>query len=651
MKKIITLTAIIMSANATSGTIVSQQQCPNLTSEGQSLVTKLNTLAQDLKTSPECAPIAEQITNVNTLITSDTWKSFKASLSGEEVEALEGDAVDKLASKAEEVSNSIVQTINSLKSNEDCVPKEKKASFLNTLAGVTKEVSGVVASATGPYGMAIALGGNILSGAINTIDKLYKKNKLYNFKDTQEQMLFMNQFCSFTEAQQEVNDYLKIDQREEDLGELKKYLLEKKESLNQNCTLCKGIFLTADHKKMGDIFANKIAQDHVLQTSENAHYKDTTLDCSMMDYEVFNKQSELSMFYNQVEKYYSALKKTNDTDIIGDGGLGYLERTLEASLLLPKMFYDQVTCNKLVIEGNTELVRSRNEVYKEFIATSIPSLNKKIFSDPMNKYEFLANKKYVSPLGQYSVKTIDRLRWIEKHSISIKQKKAKDGQNIEEDFKAIIKNHEELKERMVNKLLPAYLNFKTSENKKTLKSFAKDLKRFRKRQLKKHSKIFNKNLVDIPSMIAQIKSTYSKKTNNNIARKYLSEQISLTKKLQLATLQTKSIKRLCSYLLYVSSYKGKTDKLCTDKVDQLDMTYKSFLTSDISGLQEYESWADENLNIQKSTVQDYAKHIGNWISQGKDRWTINTKVIPKSVKENIQTEIERLDNKDLFKLR
>mgnify|MGYP001569301516 CR=1 FL=1 len=99
-------------------------------------------------------------------------------------------------------------------------------------------------------------------------------------------------------------------------------------------------------------------------------------------------------------------------------------------------------------------------------------------------------------------------RWIEKHSIEIKRKRAKDGKNIEEDFKAIIKGHEELKARMVNELLPAYLEFKVSENKKTLKAFNKDFKRFKKKNLKKKSKILKLNLKDINMMITEIKKNH-----------------------------------------------------------------------------------------------------------------------------------------------
>ncbi len=79
MNKITSLTAIILSTNAMSGTIVNQQQCPNLTSEGQSLVSKLNTLSQDLKQNKEYKPIAKQISNVNSLISSDTENTIESS--------------------------------------------------------------------------------------------------------------------------------------------------------------------------------------------------------------------------------------------------------------------------------------------------------------------------------------------------------------------------------------------------------------------------------------------------------------------------------------------------------------------------------------------------------------------------------------------
>ena len=62
-----------------------------------------------------------------------------------------------------------------------CVPAKDKPTFLGTLSSITKEVAGITGNITGPYGQAVSMVGNLISGAIAGVDQLFKQNKLYNF--------------------------------------------------------------------------------------------------------------------------------------------------------------------------------------------------------------------------------------------------------------------------------------------------------------------------------------------------------------------------------------------------------------------------------------------------------------------------------------
>ena len=172
------------------------QVCPSLSSEGSRLVSNIESLRGSLKTGPECESIGDRLGLVNKVVGSEEWATFKSILSGTDVVSLESEQVDKLSALTSEVSNSLSQTVALLNgAGADCVEDKQKAGFLSVLSGVTKEVSAIAGAATGPYGMAITLGGNVLSSAISAIDSYYKSKKIYDFSNGEEELLFMNQFC------------------------------------------------------------------------------------------------------------------------------------------------------------------------------------------------------------------------------------------------------------------------------------------------------------------------------------------------------------------------------------------------------------------------------------------------------------------------
>lgn len=234
MEKLVIGGILVFVLNAQAGTIIQKTVCPSVSEDAQNIITNIETLKSQLKEGTACTGISDKITIINDTISGNKWKNFKDVLTGESTTALEGSEVEELGELAKTVSNSLMQTIDLIKGS-NCVDEKDKPSFLSTLSGVTKEVSTVVGNVTCPYGMAISLGGNILAKAIDGIDSFFKGKNPYNFKNQEEELLFTNQFCAFTEAQKDVTDYLSLPRRKNELNFLKKYLIQKKADLIKNC--------------------------------------------------------------------------------------------------------------------------------------------------------------------------------------------------------------------------------------------------------------------------------------------------------------------------------------------------------------------------------------------------------------------------------
>ena len=61
--------------------------------------------------------------------------------------------------------------------------------------------------------------------------------------------------------------------------------------------------------------------------------------------------------------------------------------------------------------------------------------------------------------------------------------------------------------------------------------------------------------------------------------------------------------------------------------------------SDIEAIEEFDNWAEINLDIQSSRVKDYADHIRDWQQQGDGRWQRQSPVkIPENFKKTIEEE-------------
>lgn len=616
----------LLGAQAAFGVDLANHVCPSLSTEGNRLVTGIQTLQGSLKKGAECESIDKKLGTINGVISKPEWSTFKGLLSGDDVESLEPEQIDSLTTLASDAANALTQTISLLNgAGRDCVAPENKPSFLGVLSGVTKEVSTLVGQATGPYGMAISLGGNILSNAISGIDSFFKSGKAYDFSNKDEEVLFMNQFCSFVETKKDVIDFVMMDERVNDLEYLEKYLGKKLESAFANCPECVAYDKAFKSKLAADKIVAKIVKD--VDIISNIDGKTETISrCSEMSRAVHAPESDFEALMSLYDNYENPMMSVNDGAVIED--------TLKARSVFKEIFPTLSECWRMDQPKIEEISIKFNNIMRD----DILRMNKTVFDQQLSTIKFLANKKYVDPLGDYTANSLERKAWAAKEKLKVAKRLAE--ANREVDLSHVRELHEDLENRISGFLMPQYLNFLINKNKSSLKYFGKDFYRFRKATLREYSRKLNKPLNSLEDVVRELKA------NKNIdGRVFISKYRRTFDKLDTALSQRKAIARYCEYIAYTSTLNSGSQYACEVRVDEIARSFKVFdrNAAEFKALADYNKWASENLDIQSSRVRDYADLIRQWNSKGDSRWLKKGEAAKPKVK-SIEERIELSDN-------
>ncbi len=604
MKNLI-ISALLVSNTILAGTVNPRTVCPSISEDANSVLSTLEEIQANINSSEECNTISETIGSLGSVLTSDKWKKYKSIVSGETSTSLEGAEVEELETLTKSASNSIAQVISLIGNNESCLKKKSKNTTLGSISSIVKEISTVVGNVSGPYSFAISLSGSILSKAIEGIDQIFKNNRPYNFKNLNEEKLFMNQFCSFVEAKKDVKDYLGMSKRKDELLKLDTYLDKKKQDLLENCPLCLHYNIASEAKVAADKILNRMHMPSDIVDLSSGE-RGSISRCPQIAKEVYTTGSNLSLFYKLLNNYKNPGMSQSDKE--------YIQQMVSVESVLKEVYPDAKGCAKLASDEKTKI----SYMFNDFLRDDIFPLSESILGSQLMVFKIVANKKYKMPLGDYISKTIDRKSWVKKQLKTIDQK-VKDSLKPE-NRTPILKRDIELTKRMTEQLMPVYIKHLIKENKKSIKKFQKEFTRFKKKDpdFRRLSTLMN---VEIDS------------------RSYLSRQRVLTTKLELSLSQSSKLKKYCEYLKYVASRTSKTDKLCDETALEIVSLYKE-LSKDqehFKLMQKYDNWSDLNIETLSSRVADYATKISDWNALGDTRWEAYDPKAP-SVEQAVSTE-------------
>lgn len=600
-----TVFLLLLSFNVMAEKVDKSIVCPAITSEAATIISSIQGLKNQLKSLEGCDDISKDLAVASTIMTGKEWVNIKATLdSGESFEVDQLKKISELTQNASFALNSVVEKVTT---NSQCVDDKNQASFMAKLSGVVKEVSTIVGSVAGPYGMAVSLGGTLVSSAITGIDKFYKSRHPYNFSNLDDELLFMNQFCAYAEIKKDMNDYLELENRPAELKSLDKYLDIKQLDLENNCPECKAQVISSKTLDKADLILNKIREDAKIieqgKDQENFDYS----RCTGIYQAIYSTNSDLNQYFKLLANYKNPMSSESDINL--------REEMVGAAKILPTRFPKLAECWGLPLAGKQEI----SHIYNNFLRDDILPSGNIFFGQEATSFKIRANKKYKNPLGDYTERTLLRRKWIieEAKRVEVKLNHA----NYESSSLTINKNMESLKNRIFDDLFVDYLRFLMKRNLKQVSQFKNSYQKFVKQSVKKYSKILGKSVTSVDEILNELE-----KRPTLDKRPFLSLIKDQKTGLDIAITQSKTLDRYCHFMNYMLITTKEAEPMCLQSKIELQQSYETLSKLDDlikSYISKKLTWlVMDRENYQSSRVKDFSDHLQRWLAEGDTRWEL-----------------------------
>lgn len=595
---------LFISLNALADTPNKSIVCPSITSEASSILNSIQGLKNQLKSYPGCNEITDKLSVVSSIMTGKDWTTIKSTL--DSGNSFEVDQLKKISDLTERASFALNDVVGQITSRRECVDEKNQASFMAKLSGVVKEVSTVVGSVAGPYGMAVTLGGTLVSSAITGIDKFYKSQHPYNFSNPDDELLFMNQFCAYAEIQKDMNDYLDLENRPGELKSLEDYLVIKQADLENNCPECKAQVIAWKTLEKADLILNRIREDAKIVELGKDHDNYDYSRCTGIYQAIYSTNSDLNQFFKLIAGYENPMSSPSD--------VSSMNAVIEASRILPTRFPKLAECWSLPFNEKQEI----SHTYNNFLRDEILPLGNMFYGQEANSFKIRANKKYVNALGDYTERTLLRRKWITEEVTRV-DRKLKDA-NYESSVQQIIAHKQNLKNRIFDDLFVDYLKFLKKRNLKQIRKFEKRYQKFVRQSIEEYSVILGKTVLSVDEILKELekRSTIDKRPFLSLVKDQKTE-------LELAITQTKTLDRYCHFMNYMLITTKAAQPMCEESKIELKLGYE--LLSKLDGLtKDYITkkltWLVMDGNYQSSRVTDFSIMLRAWLEEGDSRWEL-----------------------------
>lgn len=593
--------ALLVSFSAMAGEVNERRVCPNVTEDGRALIASIHSLKDQLRNFPECQTIQQKVNVISNVINKPKWKEIKDLFNSNGTPELMGEDIDLMSGLVNEASTALVDTVDQLAGPAShCVQKDKKASFLSTLSGVTREISTLAGGLAGPYGQAVSIVGGVLTASLSGIDKLYKAGKVYDFENMDEELLFQNQFCSFAELQQEITDFEKLAERPAELDKLvNDYSTIKIRDLIANCPECQGYKIAWEANEQANRIISAIAQDIDPQSVNSNENERVTISRCAEIRRMEHEQSDFNQYLRFLENYNNPHQSASDRDIIQKSAKDL--RDAKAKYL------DVDECYK-----NPREVSIR---FNDFMRDEVIRFNGTLFQQQMSFFRMMANRRYKNDLGNSIYKALEGVKWAKREKERVQKKLLEPNYNI--DKETMLREKNDLHKRMAEQLMPPYLKFRFKRTQKNVDKFIRDFAKFKKRELAYFNPRLGANASNLDELLAALR------LNKKEARTFTSSYVVVFNEAKIVTLGVENNHRYCSYLEFSRTLSRKNRTVCDEEMTGLETKLIEFTTQDseIYSLTAFEDWALKNdLDIQTTYVMDYAERIRIWIARGDERW-------------------------------
>lgn len=609
------LIAIVFTISTVNFAIAAPEiKCPNLTEEASTIIGSIASLRGQIKQAPECSSMQDKLKNINAIVTNKSWTKVRDVLNGKKDVELSTGEIDQISKLVGTASANIAEVITSLTSiGEKCVDPDQKSSFLAKLSVLTKEVSSIVGNLSGPYGVAINLGGSTLSAVLTGIDSIFSarsyswirgKNS-FDYSSKSDEILFMNQFCSFTEVQKDVNDYLAMPTKQLELETLEKFLEIKLSDMRAGCKECNTLAeIWNTRKEIESIFSSRESDDQLesldsiakcMRLAEMASNPNSEYNSLLLTLNQYNNESMSSY---QSARYEAVVK-----------GFANFKTSLPS--------FEQ--CLGF---GPDAYEESRLGDYDRFVTKVLMPTKVQVFDREQEMLAGRTNEMYRGNLGAETLKDLNVLDWLTPQ-VQQAEETLEDG-NYKLSSAKVAEALRDLEERIIGELVPEYLYYLGGKNLREVNGMVYlelDFKRKAKvllglHQIKKSQKPSSRySRRKLSTMTDQQVLAMIRAESDMDTRTYEAELSRLLKALRSSLQNSYAFGQYCDYIRYTGNGTTGIESICTRYSRQIRDAYKYLITAvpDFADYIDLDNlFPSTNLRLPVNRVEEYNKLLKEW---------------------------------------
>ena len=180
-------------------------RCPTIGKDHSQMIGELHALQDKIKGDANCGKLVANLEQIGQL-SGDRRNVFLETVAkmnaGQAVR--DNEMQNNVIKYAQDVTVAAGSLATLLTQSQQCFGSQDVSTSLFALSSFVNEASTLLSSVAGPWGPALSIGGKVVAGFLNGVDKFIQSMPGYDFKDKKEWQGYVETLCSFHEQQDEI---------------------------------------------------------------------------------------------------------------------------------------------------------------------------------------------------------------------------------------------------------------------------------------------------------------------------------------------------------------------------------------------------------------------------------------------------------------
>ena len=332
-------------------------KCPAVPAAYTKMITDLNVIKTAIKRDAACETVQTEVSSLESLIGTRRKVILDLIQKGKDKQSLDEAELQTVRSYVEDVTKKVFATAELLDRNSQCFDSDKKNFGLADLASLTLDATSLAQRLAGPWAIPVALGGQVLSGIMQGLDKVVK-NHGYDFAKLDQRQNYVQSLCTYYNYRKDIDNLLYPKRRAVQLAQLQTSLDKSLATMVNGCDGCKQIMDLYPNK---GIYGNQDRLNALVSSTNDTHLRplgtytiQTLGSLKWVNSEIIRVQEEMNDEASIGRDLVSEVKSDIDKFLFEKEAPKFVQFQLSKAQALTKEFSYFVQT-----EGRTILVDSR----------------------------------------------------------------------------------------------------------------------------------------------------------------------------------------------------------------------------------------------------------------------------------------------------